>query len=272
MLLLTAAIAGPLWLAGQAVTAPLQRLLYETQHAWRVQRPTRQNGAHSVGDEITQLELLVHRHTLRAYRQARAVNHLRRTLDHRVERATRMATHQLEQMAMRDPLTGLGNRRFLDEHLDALTASCRSSETDLICLAMDLDNFKPINDTLGHTAGDNLLKFLAELIEGNIRRHDLAIRLGGDEFLILMPGVAMRPAAEFVQRLRQLFDQHVRTTLPRSLSTGLSVGLASLRQDGAKSGAALIDQADRRLYAAKTAGKNRLATHNGEGAGQGEIG
>ncbi|MEX0741979.1 MAG: GGDEF domain-containing protein, partial [Phycisphaeraceae bacterium] len=255
------AVLVPLHIARRAISQPLERVLYEARHAWRTQRPTRNvDLPMNCDDEIDQLAQLVYQHTLEAYRHARAANHLRRTLDHRVEQATGLATRHLQQMAMRDPLTGLGNRRFLQDHLEGLVDSCRSSETDLICLAIDMDNFKPINDTLGHPAGDRLLKLLGELIRGNIRSDDLGIRTGGDEFLILMPGGDMRGASELASRLRQLFGQHVRTTLPRTLPAGLSIGLASLLHDQPSSGEALVQQADKRLYTAKHAGKGRIAT------------
>lgn len=258
LVLITIAIAGPMWLAKRAIWQPLERVLHEADHAWRTQRPTRQLDLRmNREDEIGRLAALLHQHTLRAYRQARVADHLRRTLDHRVQRATGQATRQLQEMAMRDPLTELGNRRFLNQHLEELVASCRSSGTDLLCLVLDLDNFKPLNDTLGHAAGDRLLTMLGQLIRGNLRRDDLAVRYGGDEFVLLLPGAESRQAAEVAHRLRELFRQHVRTTLPRTLKINLSVGMASLQHDRVIDGAALIQRADSRLYQAKNAGKGQ---------------
>ncbi|MCX5662037.1 MAG: diguanylate cyclase [Planctomycetota bacterium] len=194
-------------------------------------------------------------HSLRQHHEAR---HLRRTLDHRVAEATRVATRQLRQQALRDPLTDLGNRRFLDEQLDPLLSSHRAAGADMACVLIDLDNFKAVNDTLGHGAGDDLLLFTGGLIRGSCRQEDHAVRLGGDEFVVLLPGCDITAAARFAQQILALFRQHARAALPPHCQASLSIGVASLDHDGPAGGAELLERADARLYAAKRSGKDRV--------------
>jgi diguanylate cyclase (GGDEF)-like protein len=201
----------------------------------------------------------MHRVHAAATRQHEEVGKLRRSLDHRIAQATRQATARLKQMALRDPLTDLGNRRFFDEHFPDLFETCRAANDDLACLLLDLDDFKQVNDTLGHAAGDELLIFLASLLRACIRREDYAVRLGGDEFVVLIPGCQARRVAQLAQQIRVLFGQHVRITLPDDLNPDLSIGVAMLARDGAVSPEQLLAQADANLYAAKKAGKGATA-------------
>ena len=157
---------------------------------------------------------------------------------------------------MHDPLTGLGNRRFLDEHLDLLVAPAQASNTELVCIAIDMDNLKQVNDTLGHASGDDLLQLVAELIRGQKRLQDYGVRLGGDEFIVLMPGCDHRHAQAFAQRLRSLFQHEVRTLLSGQVRSDLSMGIAAL-SDGPTTGRQLLQAADERLYAAKRDGKGQ---------------
>jgi diguanylate cyclase (GGDEF)-like protein len=190
-----------------------------------------------------------------AVRGQQEAKRLRRTLDRRVEEATRQATRQLRHMAMRDPLTDVGNRRFFEENLPLLVDSALASGTDLVCLAIDMDNFKKVNDTLGHAAGDELLIFLASLVDASTRQEDYVARLGGDEFMVLLPGAHIDRAADLAKQIIALFRQHVRTALPDELDASLSVGIASLNSSKAGSGTELVEAADRNLYKAKNQGK-----------------
>jgi diguanylate cyclase (GGDEF)-like protein len=210
-------------------------------------------------DEVGQIAREIYQIACWSRRDYQEARHLRRTMDHRVEEATRRATRELRQLAMRDALTDVGNRRFLDEHLEPLTESVRHSGEDLICLAIDVDHFKAINDTLGHPAGDAMLSALASLLKACARREDYAIRIGGDEFLVLMPGCRIERARAVAQQLLTLFPQNAPATLPGGKKPGLSIGIASLRRDRARSGRHLVEIADSRLYAAKRAGRGRVA-------------
>ena len=149
-----------------------------------------------------------------------------------------------------DGLTGLANRRGIEERLsDEVNRSIRFDHS-LSLLMIDLDDFKSINDRFGHAAGDEALRATAKSIEGSIRSIDLAGRYGGEEFLVILPETAT-PGAEIVaERIRSWVEQTGEITV--------SIGLASL--DGETSNpAALIGAADAALYEAKRAGKNRIA-------------
>jgi diguanylate cyclase (GGDEF)-like protein len=183
---------------------------------------------------------------------------LRRTIDQRVAHATRKATLRLTQMAMRDPLTNLANRRFMQENLDEVMASCRASGLDLFCLAVDLDNFKAVNDTAGHAVGDELLVNLSQIIKTTIRADDFAVRHGGDEFLLFLPGCEMSQAHRIASRITELFGQYVRMRFPTPPKPGMSIGAASLARDKPADGNALVAAADHRLYVGKQSGKGRI--------------
>lgn len=210
-------------------------------------------------DEVGRLAQVINKLAVRSVQERRETNRLRRTLDQGVEQATRRATRQLRQMAMHDPLTSLGNRRFLEENFESLVDSAWSSGTDLVCVVIDMDNFKSVNDSLGHAAGDELLVFLAQLIRGSIRHEDYAVRLGGDEFVILLPACDVSRVEELLKQIVILFSQHVRAVMPKGVHAGLSVGIASLT-DGINTGRELLDAADANLYMAKRSGKGCVVT------------
>ena len=243
-------------LVHRSVCEPLEDVLEAARRARRTQRPAEARRLPlQRDDELGDLSKILCDLTMQAYRHSTTVNRLRRTLDARVAKATHRATSQLQQLAMRDPLTNLGNRRFLDTHLTELVDTCRATGTDLICIVIDMDNFKSINDRFGHAVGDKMLSFLAQLIRANVRGDDYAVRLGGDEFLVLMPGAGDERARHFTERVPSLFAHQMRTMLPRDVRTGLSMGVASLQRDHLETGAALIEHADDNLYQAKDAGK-----------------
>lgn len=206
-------------------------------------------------DELGQLARLMHQVYITAQRNQTEIGRLRKTLDDRIAQATRTATKALAQMAMRDPLTDLGNRRFLNANFPPLFLSCQAAGDDLHALLIDLDNFKQVNDTFGHGTGDELLVFLASLIRASVRAEDYTVRLGGDEFLVLMPACPADRVTGFARQLQALFHQHIKTALPPRVNADLSIGIASLLADQPAGPQELIEKADERLYAAKRAGK-----------------
>ncbi|NJL30129.1 MAG: diguanylate cyclase [Phycisphaerales bacterium] len=209
-------------------------------------------------DEAGELARAFYQLTVHSIRRDYEARQLRRTLDHRIAEATRHATLQLRRLAMRDPLTDLGNRRFLEHTLEPLVKSVQESHSTLACVSMDADYFKEVNDTLGHAAGDDLLVFLGSLIRGNIRQEDYAIRLGGDEFLILMPDCERQRVRTITERLRTLFKQYAAGSALAGLPVDLSMGVAYLPSPGINTGEELLQKADENLYAAKRAGKGRV--------------
>lgn len=208
-------------------------------------------------DEAGRIARAMHRVTTVAIRDGRDIRQLRKTLDVRVRTETQRATAELKRMALRDPLTDLGNRRFLEHQLAPIVDVTREADAELCALAIDLDGFKQVNDTRGHDTGDELLVLLAGLLKACTRHDDLCIRVGGDEFVVLMPGCDTARAVAVADSIRALYRQQAGATLRQGPYTDLSVGVAALQHDRCRDGELLLKLADQRLYAAKRAGKGR---------------
>jgi diguanylate cyclase (GGDEF)-like protein len=164
----------------------------------------------------------------------------------------------LRDLSVRDPLTGLFNRRYLSESLGREIARCHRRGLPLSVLAFDLDHFKAFNDGYGHAAGDAILVAFARVLAGGSRHEDIACRQGGEEFVLICPEmdreVALRRAAELMAQLAGLQVLHEGRRLP-ALTT--SIGLAMLPASGSTP-AALLARADAALYEAKAGGRNRV--------------
>jgi diguanylate cyclase (GGDEF)-like protein len=157
----------------------------------------------------------------------------------------------LRHQATRDALTGLFNRRFLDQFLPQAVARARSLRTDLSVLMIDVDNFKVLNDTLGHAAGDDLLRAIGQLIRSTVRGEDVAFRCGGDEFVILLPGYDHKAGRGLADRLTSLVDALAKT-IKVPAAPRLSIGVATLGDLGdGGSPELLLEAADRSLYDVK---------------------
>ena len=199
-------MAGLLTLAKAWIGTPIQILV---EQLGRINREYSVSAINALPiqrrDEVGQVARSIHQITSWCRRDYHEARQLRRTLDHRVATATRAATRELRRLAMRDPLTDLGNRRFLADHLDTLIESVRQAGGELVAVVIDVDNFKKVNDTHGHGAGDDLLVSLAGLIRASVRGEDYAVRLGGDEFVALMPGCAVERAADIARAAHLAF-------------------------------------------------------------------
>jgi diguanylate cyclase (GGDEF)-like protein/PAS domain S-box-containing protein len=160
----------------------------------------------------------------------------------------------IEHLAQHDALTGLPNRLLLQDRIEqALALAARDGHRVAVCY-LDLDDFKPVNDQLGHAAGDEVLRTVAERLLGCVRGHDTVCRLGGDEFLVVL--TQLGAAADFEPVLRRLLHELRRpTALPSGQEVGVSVsaGIALYPDDGEHE-AHLMQLADRALYGAKAAG------------------
>lgn len=164
---------------------------------------------------------------------------------------------QLREQANRDALTGLYNRRYLDNTLERELARCKREGLPLALIMIDIDQFKRINDTYGHQAGDEMLRRLGAVLGSMARAEDVACRYGGEEFLMLLPKMPLGVAMERAEKLRTDFSA---LTVPFGefrLRTTLSIGIAIYPGHG-KSADALIQCADRAMYRAKQEGRDRV--------------
>jgi diguanylate cyclase (GGDEF)-like protein len=190
-------------------------------------------------------------------RQRAATAELEAEISQRVASRTdalERAIGSLRHQATRDPLTGLFNRRFLDQFLPQAVQrhAADKGRGDLCLLMIDVDYFKVLNDTLGHAAGDELLKTVGQLIRSSIRGEDVAFRCGGDEFVILLPGCTTEGGRAMANRLTSLVDALAKTLhVPKR--PRLSIGLSTLSQLDAPSPERLLQEADRSLYEVKAA-------------------
>ncbi|AGZ41074.1 GGDEF domain-containing protein [Actinoplanes friuliensis] len=174
--------------------------------------------------------------------------------------ARRDAEHYREQ-ARRDPLTGLYNRRFIDERLPQAMAEALAAGTPLTVALIDLDFFKRINDTLSHDVGDRVLVAVAVLLsarQDSLAPDGFAARMGGEEFLVVLPGVSAADAPERLETIRHDVASYRWAPTTGELPVTVSIGAVSVRAEGDQSQAALLAEADRRLYAAKDTGRNRV--------------
>lgn len=168
-----------------------------------------------------------------------------------------MLQERLKEEVIRDPLTNLYNRRFLEETLKREIARVDRT-TGRMCLAMiDLDHFKEVNDKFGHQVGDQVLKALADLITVQTRLGDVACRYGGEEFIVILPDAPLESAVERIESWRKMFGEIQFPTTPEPIRVTFSAGIASYPEHGL-TGKELITAADEAMYAAKMAGRNRV--------------
>jgi len=162
---------------------------------------------------------------------------------------------QLQELAVRDTLTNLFNRRYLHEMLEVEFARSTRAERSLAILMIDSDHLKGVNDRYGHKAGDDFLVHVANVIRENIRAGDIACRYGGDEFVVVMSNVSEEIAIGRAEELRKNVDSHRIPGLEEIVEFSISIGIAMFPQHGS-SGDALLQKADQALYVAKRQGKN----------------
>jgi two-component system cell cycle response regulator len=164
------------------------------------------------------------------------------------------------EMAITDSLTGLYNRRYMEGHLKTLVDEAVQRGKPLSLLVADIDFFKSVNDTHGHDAGDEVLKDFSERLRQNIRGIDLACRLGGEEFVVMMPDTDLTKAYVVAERLRQcIAERPFQLTGDTRIQITASVGVASL-EGVDDTPDALLKRSDQALYCAKRDGRNRVVT------------
>lgn len=209
-------------------------------------------------------------------RLQRGVNYMAehlQAMQNQMQERIDQATARLIYQASHDALTGLINRREFEQRLERALLSAQQQGRDHVLCYMDLDQFKVINDTCGHAAGDELLRQLALLLKGNLRERDTLARLGGDEFALLLENCSIQDALEVADAFRAEVQRYRFKWEDRIFSVGMSVGVVAINPDSATT-ASLLSAADAACYVAKGRGRNQihlyesrdhdLARHRGE--------
>jgi diguanylate cyclase (GGDEF)-like protein/PAS domain S-box-containing protein len=168
---------------------------------------------------------------------------------------------ELREQAIQDPLTGLCNRRYLEENLGRELHRSQRGKSPLSVVMLDLDNFKPFNDTFGHDAGDSLLRDLAHTLSEKLRKSDIACRYGGDEFVLVLPDSSVADTQQRLEQIRVLLKES--QTRPGGSLVGpitISAGVAAAPGHGSTA-PELLRAADVALFAAKEAGRDRVIAY-----------
>ena len=168
------------------------------------------------------------------------------------------AAQQMYEMTVRDPLTRLYNRRYLDERLQTEFAFAARHRTALSVLVIDVDYFKRVNDTMGHQAGDAVLRDLAAALGRMVRTEDLVARYGGEEFVVAARGIDEKSAGIFAERIRRRVELLEIPWADSRLKITISIGLAHMGERRYPAADAMVAAADGALYRAKRNGRNRV--------------
>ena len=187
---------------------------------------------------------------------------LRRAMDRLQTQLIEIGTlqSQLREQAIRDALTNVFNRRYLEETLERELARAEREAYPLCVIMMDLDYFKDVNDTYGHEAGDVVLKALAETVTRQSRHGDFVCRYGGEEFVLVMPNIGIETARQRAEELHQTINSLKIPYDVFNLTTTISMGVAAYPEHG-KSKEELLRAADRAMYIAKNTGRNRVVVY-----------
>ncbi len=188
-------------------------------------------------DELTSLRE-------RSQQKHEELQHLQRQLD------------EVSAQARHDPLTGSLNRKGMDEALERELARARRADTPLCLALLDVDNFKQLNDRLGHSCGDSALVHLADVVRSVVRPQDVLARYGGEEFVLLLPDTAVAQGVEILQRLQRELTQRFFLANNDKVLITFSAGVAQVH--ASETGMAALQRADQAMYLAKRNGKNRV--------------
>ncbi len=189
---------------------------------------------------------------------ARFQNHLQRS---RQIRQLRHRRAQLAELALSDPLTGLGNRTTFDLRLGQEVVRCRRNGQSFALLLLDLDRFKWFNDCYGHQAGDTILKSVADTLSKTVRDSDVACRYGGEEFAIILPDTTQCMAENLAGRLREALAELSQELWQNQSTLTASIGLTSFDASHPIGSSELISEADAALYQAKNNGRDRTESY-----------
>jgi diguanylate cyclase (GGDEF)-like protein len=187
----------------------------------------------------------------------------------------RQEAERFREQAHRDPLTGLRNRRYVDEQLPGLITQAERTGLPLAIALADLDHFKRINDTLSHDVGDQVLVTVANLLTAvlsGVSEYGFAARLGGEEFVVVLPGTGLVDAARHLEHLRAVISSYPWRPVTGGLPVTVSVGATTTELGDGHTQGSLLAGADRNLYAAKHAGRDRVVIAAGEEPAPGRRG
>jgi diguanylate cyclase (GGDEF)-like protein len=217
------------------------------------------------GDEVDSLMQSFSRMLLTIEQQAADVNEYARRLD-TAYKELESTSAQLKEFSFKDEVTGLYNRRFFSIRLEEEVSRYRRFNHPVSIVLLDLDGFKAVNDDLGHAAGDETLRAMAEILLKQSRGINVICRYGGDEFAVLLVETSKSGARLYADRIRYVLSTW---SFGHGRRVTASFGIASLPEDVAPAADELIRAADEALYAAKRAGKNRVSVHEDIGAAPG---
>ncbi len=191
------------------------------------------------------------------YQRAQDIQEVNKRLEH-LSAALEISNKNLAELSVRDPLTGLFNRRYLEESLNREIDRANRKIVQLAVFMVDIDHFKKINDEFGHLSGDAVLRVVAECIQSHIRREDIASRFGGEEFVVSLFSISSDLALNRAEKLRRavegLWDKHTHL-VPKKITISIGVALFPLH---GPTGNALLKAADGALYLAKQQGRNQV--------------
>ena len=172
----------------------------------------------------------------------------------------------VQSMAIYDTLTNVHNRRYFDERIGAETEKSFSSGTPLSLMMVDIDYFKKVNDTYGHTEGDKVLCKIASLLKNSVRKDDTVARYGGEEFVLILPGAKLEVTSVIAERVRRLVETTLFEVGRTQIHLTISLGISNVPVHPVRSKEDLIKMADHALYDAKRGGRNRVCIFKGYSA------
>ena len=191
------------------------------------------------------------------------IKRLQEALEER-EKELLEANERLTHMSQTDALTGLDNRRHLNERIDEMFSHAKRLTEPFSLVMCDLDKFKSVNDTYGHQAGDEVLKQLAAILKDEAREIDRVGRYGGEEFMLLLPGTVLDAAVTFAERVRKRIEGHTFTFAEGTLTRTSSFGVAGWPHPKIEQSDDLVRTADDALYVAKETGRNKVVRFDGD--------
>jgi len=170
-----------------------------------------------------------------------------------------MVHDQVQKLAAIDPLTGIYNRRFGMTRLHEEFVRAVQIESAIGLIMLDIDHFKGVNDTYGHSIGDRIIRQVSNIAREAMREGDILVRLGGDEFLAVLLGASLNDVSMTAERIRRQIDERVITIGDQHVHVTVSIGGVSFPEKEVAGEHDLIDAADRALYHAKNSGRNKVS-------------